>query len=45
MKTFLAVYGALHILALVMGSVNVIDYHVCIKGPGDCGPHEVQEKW
>lgn len=43
MKTFLAVVGALHLLAFVAGSLGLIDYHVCIKGPGDCGPHDEKE--
>jgi hypothetical protein len=39
MRTLLAVIGAVHLVAFLAGSIGMIDYHVCIKGPGECGPH------
>lgn len=43
MKTFLAVVGALHLLAFFAGALGLIDYHVCISGPGNCGSHDEKE--
>lgn len=36
MKTFLAVIGGIHCVLFVLGAINVIDYHVCIKDAGKC---------
>ena len=36
MKTFLACFGAAHIAATFIGAFGFIDYHLCIKGPGEC---------
>lgn len=36
MKTFFAVIGAIHLALFVLGAVNMIDYHVCIKSAGEC---------
>lgn len=36
MKGFTLVVGAFHIFCFVLGSINAIDYHVCIKGNGEC---------
>jgi hypothetical protein len=36
MKTFFAVTGFVFWLLFAIGSVNVIDFHVCAKAPGEC---------
>jgi hypothetical protein len=36
MKEFFAVVGCFHLMLFVLGALNVIDYYVCIKGPGEC---------
>jgi len=36
MKDFLAWFGAIHLLLFCLGAINLIDYHVCIKGAGEC---------
>jgi len=36
MKTFFAVIGAVNVALFLLGAINAIDYHVCIKGPGEC---------
>jgi hypothetical protein len=36
MKTFLAWIGAFHLLFFALGSINIVDYHVCIKDAGKC---------
>ena len=34
-----AFIGIMHILLPVLGMLDVLDYHLCIKGPGECGTH------
>lgn len=41
MEITLAGIGIAHILFMLFGMFDVIDYHICIKGPGECGIHEV----
>lgn len=36
MKTFLAWFGAIHIMLGILGSLNIIDYHFCISDSGKC---------
>ena len=36
MKTALALVGLIHIAMYALGAFHVIDYHVCIDGPGKC---------
>ena len=36
MKTFCAVVGFLHLLFAALGMFDVLDYHLCIKGPHEC---------
>jgi hypothetical protein len=36
MKTALALVGLIHIAMYALGASHVIDYHVCIDGPGKC---------
>ena len=38
-KLVFIVVGAFHMTSCVLGSVNLIDYHVCIMSPGMCGEH------
>jgi hypothetical protein len=33
MKTFLAIIGAFHLMAFILGSFGALDYHLCIKAP------------
>jgi hypothetical protein len=40
MKTFLAWVGAIVLVVHFFGAINALDVHVCIKGPGECGPHD-----
>jgi hypothetical protein len=28
--------GGIHLLLFVLGALNVIDFHVCVAGPGQC---------
>jgi hypothetical protein len=44
MKGFTLVVGAFHILCFVLGTFNVIDYHVCIKDNGPCAKTEHKEE-
>jgi hypothetical protein len=39
MKTFFAVIGASVFVLHFFGAIGALDVHVCIKGPGECGPH------
>ena len=39
MKNFLAVIGFLFILGFTVGSFDIIDFHLCVKAPGQCGKH------
>ena len=41
MESTLTGIGIAHILLMLFGMFGVIDYHICIKGPGECGIHEV----
>lgn len=36
MKSALAFLGAFHLAAWIFGSLNIIDYHVCIADNGKC---------
>lgn len=36
MKTFFAVVGVWFCMMFVLGSIDVIDFHVCAKSPGEC---------
>jgi hypothetical protein len=36
MKTFLAFIGGIHLVLFILGALNIIDYHVCIKDAGKC---------
>jgi hypothetical protein len=36
MKTITFMFGAFHSLCFIAGGLGMIDYHVCIKGPGKC---------
>ena len=36
MKTLTIFIGAFHTLCFFLGGIGAIDYHVCIKGPGEC---------
>ena len=44
MKTVLAAFGAFHLLAFVLGSVGVLDYHVCLKAPAGMCSKPTPEK-
>ena len=33
---FILVVGVVHIVGGLLGSLDVIDYHLCIKPPGEC---------
>ena len=41
-ESFLTGIGIAHILLMLFEMFDVIDYHICIKGPGECGIHEVK---
>jgi hypothetical protein len=36
MKMWLAVVGAIHIALFLLGSIGVLDYHLCVKGANEC---------
>ena len=44
MKTFLAFIGGIHLVLFILGALNIIDYHVCIKDAGKCTADSTKEK-
>ena len=36
MKAVTLMFGAFHIIGFFAGAIGLIDYHVCIKWPGEC---------
>jgi hypothetical protein len=44
MKTFLAWVGGIVLVVHLFGLMGALDIHVCIKGPGECGPHELKKE-
>ena len=44
MKTVLALIGFFHAVTFVLGAAHLIDYHVCIDGPGKCQCRSIGEQ-
>lgn len=39
---FFTVIGVWFMLMFALGTFDIIDFHVCVKGPGECGRHETK---